>query len=54
MNDITGNKSRLKRKEKEHFSQPSVTLIKSRQKLKKEMCQNLDVIIILHREMFYL
>ena len=54
MNEITGNKIPLKRKEKEHFSQPSVTLIKSRQKLKKEMSENLDVIIILRREMFYL
>ena len=53
MNEITGNKSRLKRKEKEHFSQPSVTLIKSRQKLEQEKCENLDVIIILRREMFY-
>ena len=26
MNEITGNKSRLKRKEKEHFLQPSVNL----------------------------
>ena len=54
MNEITGNKSRLKRKEKEHFSQPSVNLSKSRQKLKKEMFENLDVIIILRREQFYL
>ena len=54
MNETTGNKSRLKRKEKEHFLQPSVNLIKSRQKLKKEMCENLDVIIILRKEMFYL
>ena len=53
MNEITGNKSWLKRKEKEHFSQPSVTLIKSRQKLEQEKCENLDVIIILRREMFY-
>ena len=54
MNEITGNKSRLKMEEKEHFSQLSVNLSKSRQKLKKEMCENLDVIIILSREQFYL
>jgi len=54
MNEITGNKSRLKRREKEHFSQPAVNLLsKSRQTLKKEICEKLDV-IILRREQFYL